>query len=194
MLPIYQDIDRTQLIADKRRLGSANLFGIIAYTDANPCIKKLLRDKDYWDCFDSLSCGWIVYAIRPEYGKRVSFHSIAKTDKEPQFEFNYDFLADFGIESGEHFPTLIVCALAEDNRIEAIHAPIDDSSIENAGNCVRQYVSDITRVLQQIDDKNKSSKNVLREVERELASLKVKTSFNKASKAFIQFLTSVISF
>ena len=194
MVPIYQDIGRTQLIADKRRLGSANLFGIIAYTDANPSIKKLLRDNDYWDCFDSLSCGWIIYAIRPEYGKRVSCFAMTGADKKPQFEFNYDFLADFGIDSNEHFPTLIVCALAEDNRIEAIRVPIDDSSVDIAGKNLRQVISDITRVLLEIDDNNKSSKNVLREVERELASLKVKTSFNKASKAFIQFLTSVISF
>ena len=50
MFPIYQDINRTKLIADKSRYGTANLFGIIAYTDANPNIKKVLRDTDFWNC------------------------------------------------------------------------------------------------------------------------------------------------
>ena len=51
MFPIYQDIDRTKLIADKSRYGMANLFGIIAHTDANPNIKIVLRDTDYWYSF-----------------------------------------------------------------------------------------------------------------------------------------------
>lgn len=181
------------MIADKRRLGSANLFGIIAYTDANPNIKKLLRDCDYWDCFDTLSCGWIIYAIRPEYGKRVSFSAIEGEDNSP-FEYSYDFLLDFGIENSESFPMLIVCALAENDSIEAIRIPFDDSTFDNAANELRDIICEVSEVLSWIDDGYKSSTNVLREVEREMSARQAKVSMKKASKAFVKFISLVTSF
>ena len=193
MLPIYEDVNRTTLIADKRRTGSANLFGIIAFTDANPNIKKLLRDKDYWDCFDALSCGWIIYAIRPEYGQRISYSPSGTKSDKPQFDFNYDFLSDFGIKDTEHFPMLIVCALAENDKIESIRVDIDDSSVEVSANNLKELITEITGVLQQVDDRYKSSKNVLREVEKDLSARNARVALKKASKAFIQFLTTVSS-
>lgn len=193
MIPIYEDVDRTRLIADKRRLGSANLFGIIAYTDANPNIKKLLRDCDYWDCFDTLSCGWIIYAIRPEYGKRVSFSARDDSDNLPRFEYNYDFLADFGINTSESFPMLIVCALAENESVEAIRIPLDDSAFDEAAKNLIEIVKDVTKVLSCIDDGYKSSTNVLREVEREMSARRAKISLKKASKAFVEFFSLVAS-
>lgn len=65
MFSIYSDLDRTKLIVDRSKMGTANLFEIIAYTDANPNIKRVLRDPDGCNCFDDSSRGWIVYAIRP---------------------------------------------------------------------------------------------------------------------------------
>lgn len=181
------------MIADKRCLGSANLFGIIAFTDANPSIKKLLRDRDYWDCFDALSCGWIIYAIQPEYGQRVSYSPHGTESDKSQFEFNYDFLKDFGIEDDEHFPMLIVSALAENDRIESIRIDIDDSTVETAANNLRELITEITGVLQQIDDRYKSSKNVLREVKKDLSARNARVSLKNASRAFLQFFTSVSS-
>lgn len=192
MIPVYEDVDRTVMIADKRRLRSANLFGIIAYTDANPSIKKLLRDSDYWDCFDNLSCGWIIYAIRPEYGERVSFSS-QESDNSPQIEYSYDFLKDFGIDSKDCFPMLIVCALAENNSVESIRIPLDDSSVENAANNLKGIVKDVTKVIAEIEDEYKSSKNVLREVEREMSARQARASMNKASKSFMRFFLSASS-
>lgn len=194
MIPIYQDIERTQMIADKRRMGSANLFGIIAFTDANPNIKKLLRDRDYWDCFDALSCGWIIYAIQPEYGQRVSYPPSGAASDKSQFEYSYDFLRDFGIDNSEHFPMLIVSALAEGEKIESIRVPLDDSTVENAANSLRELIMEITKVLQHVDDRYKSSKNVLREVEKDLAAQNAKVSFNKASKYFVQFFSAITTF
>ena len=182
------------MIVDKRRLGSANLFGIIAFTDANPNIKKVLRDKDYWDCFDALSCGWIIYAIQPEYGQRVSYLPSGKASGESKFEFNYDFLKDFGINDNEHFPMLIVSALAENEKIESIRVDIDDSTVEVAANNLRELITEITGVLQQIDDRYKSSKNVLREVEKDLLARNARISMKNASKAFVQFFTAISTF
>lgn len=193
MIPIYQDVHRTQMIVDKRRLGSANLFGIIAFTDANPNIKKILRDKDYWDCFDVLSCGWIIYAIQPEYGQRVSYSPLGVESDKTKFEFNYDFLKDFGINDNEHFPMLIVSALAENEKIESIRVSIDDSTVEVAADNLIELIAEITGVLRQIDDRYKSSKNVLREVEKALSARNAKVSLKKASKALVQFFATVSS-
>ena len=194
MFPVYDDITRTKLIADKRRLGTANLFGIIAYTDANPNIKKVLRDKDYWDCFDAISCGWIIYAIRPEYGQRVSFSSGKEIGESARFDYSYDFLSDFGIDNNEQFPMLIVCALAEEDSVASIRVPLDDSTEGNAANNLKELITDITRVLQQIENRYKSSTTVLREVESELTAKQAKASFRKASRALICFLKTATSF
>ena len=189
MFPIYKDIDRTQLIVDRRQYGTANLFGIIAYTDANPNIKRLLRDADEWNNIDYISCGWIIYAIQPEYGQRVAFSKDDESGRRPygNFEFNYDFLQDFGIDSSEWFPMLIVCALAKDDKIESIRIPIDDSSKEAAAASIQEAVKDVTATLKKVEVPDKDSTQVLREVEKALKAKRVKTSLNKASRAFMEF-------
>lgn len=65
---------------------------------------------------------------------------------------------------------LIVCALAENDKIESIRVDIDDSSIEASANNLKELITEITGVLQQVDDRYKSSKNVLREVEKDLSA------------------------
>ncbi len=195
MFPIYEDLNRTKLIADKSRRGTANLFGIIAYTDANPNIKKVLRDSDYWDSFNRLSTGWIIYAIRPEYGQHVTYFTDESGYKKERksFEFNYDFLQDFGIGQEESFPIFIIAALVEDERIQAIRIPIDDSSVDNAYNSIKSVIITATKVISYIEPRYKSSTHVLREVEKELSSIKAKASFHKASKAFKQFFQTVVT-
>lgn len=193
MFPIYQDINRTKLIADKSRYGTANLFGIIAYTDANPNIKKVLRDTDYWNCFNHLSAGWIIYAIRPEYGQHVTYFTDEngyKTERS-SFEFNYDFLQDFGISQEEIFPFFIIAALVENNQIQAIRVPIDDSFVDNTYESIKSIIKTATQVISAIEPGNKSSTHVLREVSAEMSALKAKASFNKASIAFIRFFQTI---
>ena len=196
MFPIYEDINRTKLIADKSRRGTANLFGIIAYTDSNPNVKKVLRDSDYWDCFNHLSTGWIIYAIRPEYGQKVTYFTDENGYKRARnsYELNYDFLQDFGITQKESFPFFIIAALVEDDRIQAIRFPIDDSSVDKANESIRSIIITATRVINDIKPKYRSSTHVLREVEAELRAINARASLNKASEAFIRFFRFVVQF
>ena len=168
MFPIYEDLSRTKLIADKSRRKTANLFGIIAYTDANPNIKKVLRDSDYWDSFNHLSTGWIIYAIRPEYGQHITYFTDENGYKKElsSFDFNYDFLVDFGISREEPFPLFIIAALVEDNRIQAIRVPIDDSSVEKTNASIREIINLATQVISRVEPRFRSSTHVLREVSR----------------------------
>ena len=195
MYPIYTDIDRTKLIADKSRRGTANLFGIIAYTDANPNIKKVLRDTDNWDCFNYLSAGWIIYAIRPEYGQHVTFFTDDNGYRRERkvFDYNYDFLQDFGISPDETFPLFIIAALAEEERIQAIRVPIDDTTVDSASKSIQSIIQTATDTLSRIESPYKSSTHVLREVEIELEALKAKASFNKASRIFKKFFQTVVT-
>ena len=49
--------------------GLADIFGLILYTDENANLKKVLRDKDYWDSFDETSGKkWAVFSVRPIKG------------------------------------------------------------------------------------------------------------------------------
>lgn len=194
MFPIYEDISRTRLIVDRRKYGTANLFGIIAYTDANPNIKRLLRDKDEWDNIDYISSGWIIYAIRPEYGQRVAYSGDEDVRTRPYcgFEFDYGFLQDFGIESSERFPMLIVCALTVDGKIESVRIPIDDSSQETAAANIKDIVEEVTFVVKSVEVPDKNSTQVLHEVEKALAKRRAKASLNKASRAFLVFFRMIV--
>lgn len=193
MFPIYEDIDRTKLIADKSRRGTANLFGIIAYTDANPNIKKVLRDSDYWDSFNYMSVGWIVYAIRPEYGQNVTFYTDENGNRRERktFELNYDFLKDFGINPEDSFPLFIIAALIDNNQIQAIRIPIDDSTEDKTSESIREIIDMATRVIRNVEPRYRSSTHVLREVEAELNAIKARASYNKASRSFKRFFQTI---
>ena len=43
-----------------------NICGCIMYTVANPNIIKVLRDTDYWQCFDFISNKWPIFALKPK--------------------------------------------------------------------------------------------------------------------------------
>ncbi len=193
MFPISEDIDRTKLIADKSRRGTANLFGIIAYTDANPNIKKVLRDSDYWDSFNYMSVGWIVYAIRPEYGQNVTFYTDENGNRRERktFELNYDFLKDFGINPEDSFPLFIIAALVDNNQIQAIRIPIDDSTEDKTSESIREIIDMATRVIRNVEPRYRSSTHVLREVEAELNAIKARASYNKASRSFKRFFQTI---
>ena len=195
MLPIYNDLDRTQLIIDKRSHRSANLFGIIAYTDANPNIKKVLRDGDYWDSFNYLSVGWIVYAIRPEYEQHVTFFTDKNGNRRERrsFELNYDFLEDFGIDPDESFPLFIIAAIVDDNQIQAIRFPIDDSSEDKVNKSIREIIDMATRVIRNVEPRYRSSTHVLRDVEEEFKAVKARASYNKASHSFKRFFKTIVT-
>lgn len=190
MLPIYSDLDRTKLIVDRAKRGTANLFGIIAYTDANPNIKRVLRDYDSWCCFDDLSTGWIVYAIRPDNGQRVRFNNPGATG----LELNYDFLNDFGIKSAEEFPLFLVVGLSQNDSLDIISVPIDDSSQENAERSIISIIEMITGVLNRITSNNRRSTAVLREIEAELGSIKAKAFSKKVSRSLIRFIRDALMF
>ena len=188
MFSIYSDLDRTKLIVDRSKMGTANLFGIIAYTDANPNIKRVLRDPDGWNCFDDSSRGWIVYAIRPDNGQRVRFNN----PETRELELNYDFLNDFGINSAEEFPLFLLVGLSNNDSLNIISVPIDDSSKDNAENSIKNTIKMITRVLEAIAMENRRSTAVLREIEAELGSIQAKAFSRRVSRALIQFIKGAL--
>ena len=176
------------MIVDRSKMGTANLFGIIAYTDANPNIKRVLRDPDGWNCFDDSSRGWIVYAIRPDNGQRVRFNN----PETRELELNYDFLNDFGINSAEEFPLFLLVGLSNNDSLNIISVPIDDSSKDNAENSIKNTIKMITRVLEAIAMENRRSTAVLREIEAELGSIQAKAFSRRVSRALIQFIKGAL--
>ena len=49
-----------------------NVFGIILYSNKNPLVKKVLRDKDYWQSLDAISGPrWPVLAMCPPPGRYI---------------------------------------------------------------------------------------------------------------------------
>lgn len=70
MFPLYKMLDVQQLIAAKKQYKTANIFGLIIYSERNPHIVKVLKDVDYWNSLNTRTPGWIVFAVKPgsEYG------------------------------------------------------------------------------------------------------------------------------
>ena len=66
MFPLNEMLTAELLIRDKSACRTANLFGLIAYSERNPFMVKVLRDKDFWNSLNSRTEGWILYAVKPD--------------------------------------------------------------------------------------------------------------------------------
>lgn len=56
------------LVEEYRGRGDlVDIFGVILYTDKNPNIKKVLRDKDYWKSLhDRSGERWAIFSVKPD--------------------------------------------------------------------------------------------------------------------------------
>lgn len=59
MFPLRSLLNVKQLSKDKMVYGTANIFGLIAYSARNPYMVKLLDDEVFWNSLNVRSEGWI---------------------------------------------------------------------------------------------------------------------------------------
>ena len=117
MFSLSEMLTSELLIRDKRASRTANIFGLIAYSERNPYVVKVLRDKDFWNSLNTRTEGWILYAVKPDsryYGggnARFIDDSLGLTPKD--------------------YPQLIILSIGQDQTLMQRNYPIKSDSLES---------------------------------------------------------------
>ena len=138
--------------------GTANLFGVILYTDAHPHIKKVLRDDDYWAALDELSGPrWSIFSVRTNRGQLEFpnsppgvFCRMVQVWREPAT--NKELLSFFELESTANLPKLIIFAEDENGNIHRSLIDIDESSETTAYASLKSIIHKVTTAASFISD------------------------------------------
>jgi hypothetical protein len=136
-------------------------FGLILYTDEHPHVKKVLRDKDYWQALDKMSGQrWAILAARAVRGHyelpdmppgmmgmmRMVWH-------EP--EQNRQLLATFGLEDTARLPMFVLFTPLHDGRLLHTSIKLNDESEEAAFARLKDVVSALTEAVNVIQKENR---------------------------------------
>ena len=178
MLPLDKMMNVQQLIKDRMTYKTANVFGMIVYTEENPHIVKVLRDQDYWNSLNARTKNWILYAVKPDD--------------------NYSHLLDsyimpqLGLSTNRSLPLLIVFAEDSNQIIYQREYDIDDSSVTVAYQSIEATVKTISDAVSAIFPENLSSLNVFREVEKALDAELSKKHWKKVTSEMAKFWGNVL--
>lgn len=179
MLPLEEMLNTQQLIRDKISCRTANVFGIIAYSVANPSIVKVLRDKDYWASLNERTENWILYAIHPD----GQYTHLTEEYILPQL----------GVEKKDDLPLLIVFAIGPDGQYLQRSYPIDDRDEQIAYRSIESIVKNITNTVHDIAPENLSSTNVIREVKKNLDAELAKKQWKKVTSAMKELFQALFA-
>ena len=177
MLPLCKMLDVQTLIQDKVSYNSANVFGVIVYTEENPHIIKVLRDSDYWDSFNARTKNWLLYAIRPD-------------DNHKHLAEEY-LLPEMGIKTKKDLPLLIVFAIGPNQDLLQRAYTINDSSVDAAYQSIEGTVNTITDAVKMISPRYISSTHVYREVTKALDAELAKRQWKKVTSEMGKFIATI---
>lgn len=150
MFSLDQMLNVELLIKDKRKYGTANIFGFIAYSDRNPYIVKVLKDKDFWNSLNARTEGWILYAIKP--------------DSKYYGGGNADYInRSLGLEPNG-YPELVILSIGSNRVMMQRNYPISDDSVDDAYKSIERQINTVTAAVKKIYPEYRSSTNVSREV------------------------------
>lgn len=160
MFPLEEMLNVELLMNSKRQYHTANVFGFIAYSERNPYVAKVLKDKDFWKSLNAKSDGWILYAIKP--------------DSDYFGGGNADYINESLGLKPEEYPQLVILAIGSNQVMMQRNYPISDKSEDDAYKSIEHNVDVITAAVKRIHPNYKSATGVHREVvsalDAELAS------------------------
>lgn len=140
----------------------AQLFGVILYTDEHPNIKKVLRDQDYWDAFDTITgAEFAVFSIRPQQGQfRVpkmpgGAHSMmVPIWVEPRE--NREMLQLFELTDTRKLPMLLLFTEV-DGKYLSIQLPIEDTSLDKTPGAIKTELEFATQAVAGVRQENRGN-------------------------------------
>lgn len=130
----------------------ANIYGLIIYNDANPYIKKVLRDKDFWLSLDQVSGpSFPVFTIKPKEGNFKSERDGKSMDflvelwNEPRE--NEELLNELKLDDTSELPMLLIFTSIDNEivyagfNIENENTDLTYKSLKNTLNSVKETIS-----------------------------------------------------
>lgn len=172
MFPLTELLDVKLLARDKKRCRTANIFGLIAYSDRNPFVVKVLRDDAYWRSLNNRSNGWILYAVKP--GDDV---------KGGNIDHVYSSL---GVTE-KTMPQLIILSIASDNTMLQRNYAIDGDSEESVYLSLERSVNAVTSAVKRILPEYKSCTTVHREAIKALDAELATRQWKKVTSSLKEF-------
>lgn len=198
MFPLYDQLDVKVCRKHMQRFGMSNIFGFIAYTDSNPYIKKVLRDDDFWQCFNELSENWIIYAVKPpqtgnyEYPAPSSPRMLGMVIaiwQEPAA--NKEFIKSFGLQDTSKLPCFIAFGINEKDGFDQLIYPLRANSEEEAYASIRKIIEIISQTEKLILPENKCSSNVFREVSKQVQAARFQENISSIAKLLKELINTI---
>ena len=177
MLPLDKMVNVQLLIKDKQQYRTANIFGLIAYSERNPYVVKVLQDDVFWQSLNSRTKGWILYAIKPDstYFKGG----------------NADYINQcLGLQP-EDYPQLIILGIGSEQVMMQRNYKIIGDSVESVYNSIEKNIDTVTSALELIYPEYKNSSHVHREVVKALDAELTSERWKKVSGELVSLAFSI---
>lgn len=165
MIDVNDFISKDDILSIMKADNVPNICGCIMYTVANPNIIKVLRDTDYWQCFDIISNKWPIFALKPK-SKLLSECMVGV----PMTNDNYRLFLDFFALEEDDIPCFILFAQINVNEIESYRIKLDDSSPERVFNDLREIILNISKVESFIHNEYKKESGIYIQAKASLES------------------------
>lgn len=178
MFPLEDLLNVELLIKDRQKHRTSNIFGFIAYSDKNPYVKKVIKDKDFWQSLDARTEGWILYAVKPDSQRYGGGNAIFVDDS-------------LGLKP-EDYPQLIILGIGPNQTMLQKNYPIEGHTIDSTYESIEKSIDLVTRTLGQIQPEYRSSTRVHREVVKAVNAELSSGRWKKVSYALVQFLKGYI--
>lgn len=178
MFPLEQMMSVNLLIRDKQQVRTANIFGLIAYSDRNPYVVKVLRDHDFWNSLNARTEGWILYAVKPE--------------SEYYQGGNADYINSCLGVKPEDYPQLIILGIGSDKVMKQSNYPITGYSVESVYESIERSIDTVTATLNKIHPQYKGSTNVYREVVEALDAELASKRWKRVSQGLKDLVMSIM--
>lgn len=141
------------------KVGVANIYGIILYTNAHPHLKRILNDRYYWDALDELSGDqWAIFAVKAmegsyEYPKVPSgaLGFMVPVWKEPKE--NKEIIGLLELDNTKD-PLLLIFNQSSNGDINKFVISIDEPSAEGAFICLKEIMQTVSTAIGQISESN----------------------------------------
>ncbi|EYA37311.1 hypothetical protein [Bacteroides fragilis] len=143
-----------------------NICGCIMYTVANPNIIKVLRDTDYWQCFDFISNKWPIFALKPKPELLLEYMVGV-----PMTNNNYKLFLDFFALKEEDIPCFILFAQINENEINSYRIKLDDSNSDKVFNDLREIILNISKTESFIYNEYKKGTGIYTQAKASLESV-----------------------
>ena len=156
--------------------GTADVYGVVVYTNRHASIRKVLNDKEYWEAFDEVSGDrFVVFAVKSSPANSstpsAAFANISTSnnidlttkfpmiDVSPQYTSTTDMISELGLDDSIKLPALIIFKKFEhQERPKCISIRLDDTSLDNAYQSIRVGIKVVSTALNNMDVSNLQSK------------------------------------